>query len=191
MIAFTDVSKHATDSLRRNSDQLSWFRAGHAPRIFTVRVLLWLCCCLAGLHAHTQPCRAQNPLDAADNQTLTIKFISLKPGNTIGSAHLNLHTNGTLDFSIDDETLINARGSWSTQANRFSASVNFIIDKMVPFHYRLTFDGYCLMGLHAGRANLCEYDRHELLMQETWFLFYALPPNYRRSGTLHKTPNNL
>ena len=191
MISFTDVLKHDTDSLRRNPDQLSGFRAAHAPRIFTVRVLLWLFCCLAGLHAHTQPCRAQNPLDAADNQTLTIKFTSLKPGNTIGSAHLHLHANGTLDFSIEDETLINARGTWSTQTNRFSASTNFTIDKQAPFHYRLKFDGYQLRGLHAGRALLYEHDRHERLTQKIWFLFYALPSDYQRSGALHKTTNNL
>ncbi len=144
-----------------------------------MRVLLCLCCCLAGLHAHTQPCRAQNPLDAADNQTLTVKFISLKPGNTIGSAHLHLHANGTLDFSIEDETLINTGGTWSIQTNSFSAAVDFTIDKQVPFHYRLTFDGYRLMGLHAGRALLSEHDRHERLTQEIWFLFYALPPDTR------------
>jgi len=179
MIAFTEVSKHDTDSLQRNTNRFFGIRAGHAPRILTVRVLLWLCCCLAGLCALSLPCWAQSSSDAADNQTLTVKFISLKPGNTIGSAHLHLHANGTLDFSIDDETLINVRGTWSTQANRFSASVNFTIDKQAPFHYRLKFDGYRLRDLHAGRAYLYEYDRHERLTQEIWFLFYALPPDTR------------
>ena len=166
MISFTDVLRHDTDKLRRNSNQLSGFRTAHAPRLFALRILRCLCCSLAGLYAHTQPCRAQNPLDAADNQTLTVKFISLKPGNTIRSAHLHLHANGTLHFSIDNEALINARGSWSTQINRFSASANFTIDKQAPFHYRLKFNGYQLRGLHAGCALLYEHDRHERLTQE-------------------------
>jgi hypothetical protein len=190
MIVFTDVSKQDTDSLRRNPDQLSGFRAGHAPRIFTVRVILWLCCCLTILFVHTHPCRAQGPLAAADNQTLSIKFISLKPENTIGDSNLQLHADGTLYFSIEGETLINTRGTWSIQTNRFSASVNFTIDKQTPFHYLLKFDGYRLRGLHAGRATLYEYDRHERLTQEIWFLFYALPPDYKRSGTFPKTQNN-
>jgi hypothetical protein len=129
------------------------------------------------VYAHL--CRAQSPLSAADNQTLSIKFISLKPENTIGDSNLQLHADGTLYFSIEGETLINTGGTWSIQTNRFSATVDFTIDKQTPFHYLLKFEGYCLMGLYGGRARLCEYDRHERLTQELWFLFYALPPDTR------------
>ena len=116
--------------------------------------------------------------DAADNQTLPVTFISLKPGSTIGAANLHLHADGTLDFSIEDETLINSRGTWSQQENRFAAAIDFTVDKRASFHYRLTLDGYCLMGAHAGRAHLREYDSRERLTQKIWFLFYAMPPEF-------------
>jgi hypothetical protein len=103
---------------------------------------------------------------------------------------VHLHADGTLDFSIDGETLINTGGTWSIQTNRFSAAVDFTIDKQTPFHYLLNLDGYCLMGLYAGRVRLCEYNRHERLTQEIWFLFYALPTDYKLSGTFPKTPSN-
>jgi hypothetical protein len=138
-----------------------------------------LCCCLAGLlHAHPHFCLAQSPSDAADNQTLPVTFISLKPGNTIGASNLQLHADGTLDFSIDNETLTNSRGTWSQQENRFAARVDFTVDTRASFHYRLVFDGYRLMGLHAGRAHLYEYDRNRRLTQEIWFLFYAIAPEF-------------
>ncbi len=136
-----------------------------------------LCCCL-GLYAYPRPCRAQSPSGAADNQTLPVTFISLKPGSTIGASNLDLHADGTLDFSIDGETLIDSRGTWSAQENHFRAAVDFTVDKRASFHYRLTCNGYRLMGLHAGRALLSEYDRSERLTQEIWFLFYAVPPKF-------------
>jgi hypothetical protein len=154
-------------------------------------VCLVLCCCLTEMCMYAHLCRAQSPLSAADNQTLSIRFISLKPGNEIEASHLHLHADGTLDFSIEGETLINTRGNWSLQSNRFSAAVDFTIDKQTPFHYLLKFEGYCLMGLYAGRARLCEYERHRRLTQEMWFLFYALPPDYIPSGTFPKTLNTL
>ena len=153
-------------------------------------VCLILCCCLTEMCVYAHPCRAQSPLSAANNQTLSIRFISLKPGNEIEASTMHLHTDGTLDFSIEGETLINTGGTWSIQTNRFSATVDFAIDKQMPFHYLLNFDGYCLMSLYAGRARLCEYNHHEHLMQEILFLFYALPPDYKLSGTFPKTPNN-
>lgn len=137
-----------------------------------------LCCCLATLYMQPHSCRAQSPSDAADNQTLPVRFISLKPGSTIGASNLDLHTDGRLDFSIEGETLINSRGSWSEQKNHFTAAVDFTVDKRASFHYRLIFNGYCLMDLHAGRALLSEYDRSEGLTQEIGFLFYAVPPGF-------------
>ena len=137
---------------------------------------IWLYCFLACLYAHSRPCQAQNPLDTADNQTLPINFISLKPGNTIGASQLYLYADGTLDFSIEGETLINTRGTWSTQTNRFSACVDFTIEKQPSFHYRLQLDGYCLLGMYAGTANLFEYNHPGHLTQQIHFLFYALPP---------------
>jgi len=139
-------------------------------------VCLVLCFCVLGLYAYTQPCHAQNPVDAADNQTLPIRFISLKPGNTIGASNLHLHAEGTLDFSIEDETLTNTTGTWSIKTNRFSARIDFTIDKQACFHYRLQLDGYCLLGMYAGTASLLEYNHPGRLTQHIRFLFYALPP---------------
>lgn len=135
-----------------------------------------LCCCLATLYAYPRPCQAQSPSIAADNQTLPVTFISLKPGSTIGDSNLHLHADETLDFSIEGETLIDSRGIWSGQENRFRVAVDFTVDKRASFHYRLTLNGYRLMGLHAGRALLSEYDRNGRLTQEIGFLFYAVPP---------------
>ena len=138
-----------------------------------------LCCCLTGLlYAHPFFCLAQSPSETADNQTLTVTFISLKPGSTIGASTLQLHADKTLDFSIESETLIDSRGTWSQQENRFTATVDFTVDRRTSFHYRLTFDGYRLLGLHAGRALLSEYDHSERLTQEIGFLFYAVPPGF-------------
>ena len=138
-----------------------------------------LCCCLAGLlYAHPLSCLAQSPSDAADNQTLPVAFISLKPGSSIGDSTLHLHADGTLDFSIDGETLPDSRGTWSQQTNRFAANVDFTVDKRTSFHYSLIFDGYSLRGAHAGRAYLYEYDRNRRLMQKIRFLFYAVPPGF-------------
>ena len=145
---------------------------------FAQRIMVLLCCCLATLYMHPRPCRAQSPSDAADNQTLPVTFISLKPGSTIGASNLHLHADGTLDFSIDGETLLDSRGTWSQQENRFAATVDFTVDKRASFHYRLIFDGYRLMGADAGRAHLCEYDQQERLTQEIGFLFYAVPPGF-------------
>jgi hypothetical protein len=91
---------------------------------------------------------------------------------------MGLHADSSLDFSIEGETLINTAGTWSAQTNRFSASVNFMIDKQKSFHYRLELDGYLLWGLHAGRARLREYDSNERQTQEIGFLFYAVPPDF-------------
>jgi hypothetical protein len=176
MIAF----KHNANSPRRKFDRYSGSRAAW---------LMILCCCLS-LCALSLPCWAQSSSDATDNQTLQITFISLNPKNTIKPSTLHLHADGTLDFSIEGETLINTGGTWSIQTNRFSTAVDFTIDKAVPFHYRLKLEGYHLLGLYAGRARLYEYDRNERLTQEIWFLFYALPPEYKRSGTFQKTQNN-
>lgn len=139
--------------------------------------MVLLCCCL-GLYAYPRTCRAQSPSDAADNQTLPVTFISLKPGSAIGASNLDLHADGTLDFSIEGETLIDSRGTWSGQENHFRAAVDFTVDKRASFHYRLTCNGYRLMGLHAGRALLSEYDRSERLTQKIGFLFYAVPPGF-------------
>jgi hypothetical protein len=176
MIAF----KHNANLPRRKFDRYSGSRAAW---------LMMLCCCL-GLCAPSLPCWAKSSSNSADNQTIQIKFISLNPTNTISTSTVHLHADGTLDFSIEGETLINTGGTWSVQTNRFSAAVDFTIDKQTPFHYLLKFEGYCLMGLYAGRARLCEYDRHERLTQEIWFLFYALPPDYKRSGIFPKKLNN-
>ena len=170
MIAFTNALKHNAHSPRRKFDRYSGSRAAW---------LMMLCCCL-GLCAPS-PCWAQSSSDAADNQTLQIKFISLNPKNTIRPSTLHLHADGTLDFSIEGETLINTGGTWSIQTNRFSAAVDFTLVKQISLHYHLTFDGYRLMGAHAGRARLYEYDRNERLTQEILFIFYALPP-----GTLQR-----
>jgi hypothetical protein len=109
---------------------------------------------------------------------LPVTFISLKPESTIGASNLDRHADGTLDFSIEGETLIDSRGTWSGQENHFWAAVDFTIDKRASFHYRLIINGYRLMGLHAGRALLSEYDRSERLTQEIEFLFYAVPPEF-------------
>ena len=150
MISSTHVSQHGAGSLRKDAVRLRGLRSGHASGFRAARMVL-LCCCLATLYMHPRSCRAQSPTDAADNQTLAVTFISLKPGSTIGSSNLHLHADGTLDFSIDGETLLDSRGTWSQQENRFAANVDFTVDKRASFHYRLTFDGYRLMGLHAGR----------------------------------------
>jgi len=176
MIAF----KHNADSPRRKFNRYSGSRTAW----------LMLLYCALGLCTLSLSCWAQNSSNTADNQTLQIKFICPNPKNTIRPSTVHLHADGTLDFSIEGEVLINTGGTWSIQKNRFSAAVDFTIDKQTPFHYLLTFDGYCLMGLYAGRARLCEYDRHRRLTQEIWFLFYALPPDYKLSGTFPKTPNN-
>jgi hypothetical protein len=142
-----------------------------------VRSML-LCCCLATMYVNPCSCLAQSPSGAADNQTLPVTFISLKPGNTIGASSLDLHADGTLDFSIDNETLPDSRGTWSQQGNHFAATVDFTVDKRTSFHYRLIFDGYSLRSAHAGRAHLYEYDRNGRLMQKIGFLFYAVPPEF-------------
>lgn len=163
MLFFTNFSKHDTGSLHR--------KTAHCPGSCTVCLIL-LCCCLAA------PCRAENNSGSADNQTLQVTFISLKPGSTIGPSCLRLHADSSLDFSINGEPLTKTGGIWSTQTNRFSASINFSIDKQPSFHYRLELDGYLLWGLHVGRARLREYDRKERQTQEIGFLFYAAPPNF-------------
>ena len=177
MISFTHVSQHGAGSLRKNAVRLWGLRSGHSSGFRAARMVL-LCCCLATLYVHPHYCRAQSPTDAADNQTLPVTFISLKPGSTIGASNLYMHADGTLDFSIDNETLLDSRGTWSQQENRFAARVDFTVDKQSSFHYRLTFDGYSLRGLYAGRAHLCEYDRHERLMQEIGFVFYAVTSDF-------------
>jgi len=135
------------------------------------------------MFTYTQPCHAQNPVDAADNQTLQVRFISLKPEHTIGSTQLHLHADGTLDFSIEGETLTNTTGTWSIKTNRFSARIDFTIDKQACFHYRLQLDGYYLLGMYAGKASLFEYNQPGRLTQHIRFLFYALP-----SGMLKQLP---
>lgn len=173
MATFADCSKHSAGSLLKNAARLCESRSGHTFRLRAVRAVLL--CCWLGMYAHPRPCQAQSSSDTADNQTLPVTFISLKPGSAIGASNLHLHADGTLDFSIEGETLINSRGTWSEQKNRFAATIDFTVDKRTSFHYRLTFNGYRLMGLHAGRAHLCEYDRSERLTQEIGFLFYAMP----------------
>ena len=176
MITFADCSKHSAGSLRKNAVRLCGSRSGHTFRLRAACAVL-LCCCL-GMYAHPRPCQAQSSSNAADNQTLPVTFISLKPGSAIGASNLHLHADGTLDFSIEDVTLIESRGTWSRQKNRFAATIDFTVDKRTSFHYRLTFDGYRLMGLHAGLAHLREYDRNGRLTQEIGFLFYAMPPGF-------------
>jgi hypothetical protein len=176
MISATNGSQHGAGPLRKNAVRLHGLRSGHASRFRAARMLM-LCCCLA-LYAYPLPSRAQSPSDAADNQTLPVTFISLKSGSTIGDSNLYLHADGTLDFSIDNETLPDSRGTWSQQESRFAARVEFTVDTQASFHYRLIFDGYSLIGLHAGRAYLYEYDRNGRLTQEIGFLFYAVPPGF-------------
>ena len=180
MIYSTHVLQHGVGSLRRNSARLRGLRSKHTGGLRATRAVL-LCCCLATLYAYPRPCQAQNPSDAADNQTLPVTFISLKPGSTIGASHLYLHADETLNFSIEGETLINSRGTWSGQENHFTAAIDFTVDKQTSFHYRLTLNGYRLMGLHAGRAHLCEYDRNRRLTQKIGFIFYAVPPGFFRA----------
>lgn len=170
-------SQHSSDSVRRSAIRELGVRTGHASGLRVASAVL-LCCCLATLYMHPRSCRAQSPTDAADNQTLPVTFISLKPGSTIGSSNLHLHADGTLDFSIDGETLLDSRGTWSQEENRFAANVAFTVDKLTSFHYRLAFDGYRLMGLCAGQARLLEYDQQDRLTQEIGFLFYAVPPGF-------------
>jgi hypothetical protein len=177
MISSTHVSQHGAGSPRKNAFRLRGLKYGHASGLGAARLMV-LCCCLTVLFAQPLLCRAQDPADAADNQTLPVTFISLQPGSTIGASILQLHADGTLDLSIEAEALINSRGTWSQQKNRFAARVDFTIDRRTSFHYRLTFDGYSLMGLHAGRARLFEYDGYERLTQKIWFLFYAVPPGF-------------
>jgi len=177
-IAFTNTLKQNVDLPKRTAEQ--------QPQ--SCAAWLIFLCCLMILSSH--PCGAQEPLESVDNQTLSINFINLKPENTIGPSHLQLYADGTLDFSIENEILIITRGSWSLDKNRFTASINFTIDKQTPFHYLLKLDGYCLMGLYTGLARLHELNRNKELTQEIRFLFYALPPDYRGSGTFPKMPNN-
>jgi len=61
-------------------------------------VCLMLCCWLAPLHGPIPSCQAQTLADTADNQTLPVTFISLKPGSTIGTSILHLHADGTLEI---------------------------------------------------------------------------------------------
>lgn len=130
-------------------------------------------CLLAALCACPPPCRAQEPASQSDNQTLQVTFLSLKPGNAIGPSRLRLHTDGTLDFRIDGETLSGVQGAWTQKESRFSATVDFSLDRRTGFHYRLVLDGYSLTGLYGGRARLSEYNAGDRLMQEVDFLFYA------------------
>jgi hypothetical protein len=142
------------------------------PCICTVCLLLL--CCLVVLCAHPCPCRAQEvAAEPSDNQTLHISFLSLKFGSSIGATRLRLHADGTLDLSIENETLSGAGGAWALQGNRFSATADFSVDRRAAFHYRLIFNGYHMMGLYAGRTRLQEYDRRNHLVQEISFLFYA------------------
>jgi hypothetical protein len=178
MISSTHVSQHGAGSLRKNAFRLRGLKYGHASGPGAARSVL-LCCCLAGLlHVHPLACLAQSPTDAADNQTLPVTFISLKPGSTIGDSNLQLHADKTLNFSIKGETLPDPRGTWSQKKNRFTARVDFTVDRRTSFHYRLTFDGYRLMSAYAGRAHLYEYDQNGRLMQKIGFLFYAVPPKF-------------
>ncbi len=137
-------------------------------------VCLLLLCFLAVLCAHPRLCLAQvTAAEPSDNQTLQISFLSLKPGSTIGATSLRLHPDGTIDLSIENETLTGVRGEWALQGNRFSATADFSVDRRAAFHYRLIFNGYHMMGLYAGRTRLQEYDRRNRLVQEISFLFYA------------------
>ena len=164
-------AEHCTDTLPGTYTGSLRRRARHAGPL-ALRSAFCLCC-LAALAVHTPVCLADTTADAADNQTLQITFLSLKPGNTIGPSRLRLRADGTLTFSIAGETLSSLRGTWTRQDRRFSATVDFILDRQPGFHYRLVLDGYTLMDLYAGHARLREHDRHDSLVQEIIFVFYA------------------
>lgn len=143
-------------------------------------------CCLAALAVPMRLCIAQDLPDAADNQTLEARFLSLKPGNTIAPSCLTLLNDKTVRFAIEGTPLVNVQGTWSQGQNSFSANVSFAVDKQTSFHYRLEFEGYGMKNLYGGLAYLFEYDSNERLIQKISFLFYAAPPD-----TLNNSGKNV
>jgi hypothetical protein len=152
---------------------------GCAARRALLRALICLCL-LAGPLACPYPCRAQDARpEASDNQTLQVRFFSLKPGSSIAPATLRLRCDNTLGIAFEKEALADVQGTWSLRNNRFSAAAEFTADRRPLFHYRLALNGFGAMGRCVGRARLSEYDRQDRLMQEIEFLFYAEAPGVR------------
>ncbi len=121
---------------------------------------------------------AQTSVQQKTDRTYTITFFSLKPGSSLGTCSLSMQDNGTCVFSVQDQQIDNASGTFTASRSSFAADVSFTVNtpqRDVTYRYELTLNGWRLFEITViGHASL-EQHRSNTLIQTIPLLFYGSP----------------
>jgi hypothetical protein len=118
---------------------------------------------------------------SSDNETkesgkncYRVTFFSLKQAHSIGDSRFLLHDNGTFEFDIEKEELLDSKGTYRIDGVTFEATAEFTIKKRRVYHYTFSFKGIAVFDTYAaGTAKLKEYIEENKLTQEVSFLFFG------------------